>query len=1067
MDRKFLYVPFFVLLLFSCSENSEEHYVASSLPDKVDFNFHIKPILSDRCFKCHGPDEKVREANLRLDVKEHAFSLMDSATGRYAIVPGKLGESSLYTRISSKNAELMMPPPESNLSLSEREIQLMKRWIEQGAEWKEHWAFIPPANQELPKIKNKTWPKNEIDHFVLAKIEDLGLKPSPESEKAKLLRRLSFDLRGIAPNLEELDAFVADESPDAYEKWVDKFLASKSFGERLAMDWLDVARYADSHGYQDDIERSMWPWRDWVIKAFNENKPYDEFVSWQLAGDLLPNASYEQKLATGFNRNHKITQEVGVVDEEYRVEYVLDRVNTVSTSFLGLTVACAQCHDHKFDPISQKEFYSLFSFFNNVPEKGRVDYNVEVAEPSLPLPEETINKYTAYIKGLIQKQEIEISNYVQEKEAKQGQHAPKVVAQKTSGNIPRGLNAWYTLDFLEDSALFEEKSKRKLGLGGNGPVPIRGKFSGGLEFSSKNYVELANSSEIDFRNAFSFSFWIKSIDGGISGPILAPIYSEKAKGSRLKFDISGEKAFRVEVRNKATKQNLSLRSRKEIPPDKWVHMTIVSDGSLRAKGVHLYMDGEELELIVASDKMRSPLSRHKSLRIARYEKGRGLVAGQLDELMFFNKSLSEEEVQQLYAFNPIARIASEKESSPYKNKRLFYHQLHHEDTKYQSLTSRLREYKIREVRMADVILKPTMVMEDTDTLRPTFVLNRGAYDAPTERVYAGTPTQILPFPEEYPKNRLGFAKWLFSDKNPLTARVAVNRYWQMIFGQGIVTTPEDFGSQGDLPSHPELLDALAIDFINSGWDIKALLKKMLLSATYRQSIRSNEKLQEVDPNNVYLARGPSSRLSAEMLRDHALVVSGLLSEKVGGPSVKPYHPEGLWLEIASGNQPLRKYIQDHEEDLYRRSMYTFWKRTVPPPSMITFDAPSREECIVRRQATSTPMQALVLLNDPQFTEASRLIAERMLREGGNEISEQIAFAFRLATSRAPSSEEIRLLEELLEKQKADFEQEPLKAEQYLKIGEYPRTKEFVATELAAYTLLANAILNLTESIQKG
>ncbi|MEM6800213.1 MAG: DUF1553 domain-containing protein [Bacteroidota bacterium] len=1065
MSRKIIWILPLILLFVHCVQK-EERKTFVQIPDQIDFNFHIKPILSDRCFKCHGPDEKTREANLRLDIEEGAFAILDSSEGNYAIVPGDLQASSLYRRIISKNAEIQMPPPESNLALSEHEVELLKKWIEQGAEWKDHWAFIPPEKVALPQKVLKDWGQNEIDHFTYAKMKEQNLAPSEEASKEKLIRRLSFDLRGLPPSIQEIENFVENDDPDAYEDLIDNFMASESFGERMAMEWLDVARYADSHGYQDDIERSMWPWRDWVIKAFNQNMPYDQFVQWQLAGDLMPDPTYEQKLATGFNRNHKITQEVGVVDEEYRVEYVLDRVHTVSTSFLGLTVACAQCHDHKFDPISQKEFYQIFSFFNSVQEAGRVEYNVEVAEPSLPLPDEKVEAYKSFVQKLVADQKEAVLAYEKDFFEKGFSAQKKQTSKVSNGKVPRGLIAHYPLDYVEDGKIIEEKNRIEPGKAYNTPVPTPGYSSGALEFNSRNYLNLGKISAFNPNRAFSFSTFLYSVYGGANGSILSPIIQDKNKSSGLDFYVSWDRHFEFSLRGQEGKGLLKIRTREEVPPDRWAHLVLTYDGSRKAKGVHIYLDGEELEGIVLANDLKSFVRQHQQMLVGRRGESKGMISGKLDELMFFNRKLSQIEVEQLGAYKPLASLESTSPHS-HANKRLAYEYLHFEDEKYQQLTQLLKEYKIREMRTEDIILKPTMIMADMDSLRPTYMLDRGSYEAPGERVYPATPSHILPFPENYPKNRFGFAQWLFHPEHPLTARVAVNRYWQMIFGRGIVATPEDFGSQGDLPTHPELLDYLAIDFQGSGWDVKRLIKKMLMSATYKQSIQSNATKQNIDPQNIFLARGPNARLQAEMVRDHALAVSGLLSAEIGGPSVKPYHPDGLWLEASSGNQPLRKYIQDHGKDLYRKSMYTFWKRTIPPPSMIIFDAPTREECIVRRQSTSTPMQALVMLNDPQFIEASRLIAERMLREGGTTAEDKIRFAFKLATSRDASAQEVDILRDLLEINRHDFEREPEKAQAYLNIGEFSVAEEFDIIELAAYTQVTNAILNLTESIQKA
>ncbi|GAB5554176.1 MAG: DUF1553 domain-containing protein [Saprospiraceae bacterium] len=1034
----------------------------------MDFNFHVKPILSDRCFACHGPDEKSRKGNLRLDTEEGAFALIDSAENRYAIVAGDLKRSHLVDRIESQDPDWMMPPPESNLSLSSYEVDILKKWIRQGAEWKTHWAFIPPEKPALPTLKNQDWPNNEIDYYILAKLEDLRLQPNAPASKEKLLRRLYFDLTGLPPSLEEIDAFLQDTEPDAYERVVDRLLAQETYGERLAMEWMDLARYADSHGYQDDLERSMWPWRDWVIEAFNQNLPYDQFVSWQLAGDLLPDPTYEQKLATGFNRNHKITQEVGVIDEEYRVTYVLDRVNTFSTAFLGLTVECAQCHDHKYDPISQKEYYQLFSFFNNIPEKGRVEYNVEVAEPALELPEEKVTEIKDFVNNLLDNQRSKVYQ-ASAKKWDAGFDAQKLSLNKSHPNnsLPKGLVAYYPFDHTEKQRL-EDIAGGSVALGHNDLLPVPGKFSGALEFIGRNYAEVENVQAFNFQKPFSVSFWFQSLDGGISGPAFSAMSADHK--ATLIIQADGQKHLRFYLGSTKKRADISVRSKTTLPENEWVQVTMTYDGNRKAEGVKLYMNGELLDVYILNDKLSGSLPKVKHIYFGMNNPtngSRGLLAGQIDEMQFYQRVLSQEEVLQVMNHHPLVALMAKKERSEAENKRLFYHQLLHNDPGFQNVTDRFRKYKIRQKRLEEIVLKPTMIMQEMDTVRPAYILERGLYNAPGERVYPGTPAEVLPFQEQYSANRLGLTEWLFAEDHPLTARVAVNRYWQMIFSQGLVATPGDFGSQGALPSHPELLDWLALYFRDSGWDLKALIKKIVSSATYQQAVDNRPKLLEIDPDNIYLARGPQARLPAEMVRDHALASSGLLQTKVGGPSVKPYQPEGLWLETASGNQSLRKYLQDHGSELYRRSLYSFWKRSVPPPSLTIFDAPSREQCTIQRQATSTPMQALVLLNDPQFVEASRLIGSRMWMEGGENLEDQIIFGFRLATSRKPKPAEIQELKTLFQEEKARFEQAPEAAAQLIKVGEYPLIQRISVTELAAYTVLANTILNLTESIQKG
>ena len=1075
------------LLLSSCQRPLSDG-MSQALPETVDFNFHIKPILSDRCFACHGPDEKARKANLRLDIESEAFAALDSAETSFAIVAGHPEESEVIRRITSTDPEVVMPTPESKLSLSEYEIQLIEKWIAQGATWKEHWAYTPPVKDSLPLVWNRSWPNNAIDHFTLAKMESVGLKPNPEASKEKLIRRLSFDLRGLPPSIQEMEAFVMDDSPDAYEKLVDRLLSQNSYGERMAMEWLDLARYADSHGYQDDLERSMWPWRDWVISAFNENLPYDEFVSWQLAGDLLDSATYEQKLASGFNRNHKITQEVGVIDEEYRVTYVLDRVNTFSTSFLGMTIECAQCHDHKYDPISQEEYYSLFHFFNQVPEKGRVDYGVEVAEPSLPLPEERVAEVKAYINGLFESQLDSFERYVEHAWREKDPSQVMKVRLEEISPAPEGLIAWYPLDYIESKYIFDQVSREKRRVY-NELIPTSGKYAGAVECVGTNYASMGKLPKLDLNRAFSLSFWLKNLDGGIRGTVFSSLSEELNNlGDRkqnLVFQIDTRKGLVFQLTNIRNKSNFNVRSKETIPQNEWVHIVATYDGSGKAEGVRFYMNGDTLQSpFVQRDELKGRVGRTHSAYMATknplhekegkaldqraYFSGRakGLEAGQLDEFMVFNRELNWEEIKGLYSFDPIEILENASNLTPQNERRLFYNKLFREDPQFNLVSQRLKEFKIRQVRMNDIVLKPTMVMADMDTVRPTYILDRGQYDAPITKVHPGTPEVIFPFDSTYSPNRLGLAQWLFAEENPLSARVAVNRYWQMIFGMGIVATPGDFGSQGNLPSHPQLLDWLAIEFRESGWDVKSLIKMIVMSATYRQAVKVEKYHREIDPENRYLARGPQGRLSAEMVRDHALAISGLLSSRLGGPSVKPYQPPGLWLEVASGNQSLRKYIQDHGEDLYRRSLYSFWKRTLPPPSMKVFDAPSREECTIQRRPTNTPMQALVLLNDPQFVEASRLIAARMIKEGGEHSKDRIAFAFRLATSRQVKSKELRVLQDLFEEEWAAFQSDEAAAKDLLSIGEYQLEKDIDAAELAGYTVVANAILNLTEAIQK-
>lgn len=758
-------ISLFVISYITGCNNSGDVAVAN----EIDYNLHIRPILSDKCFKCHGPDANKRKAGLRLDIADSAYAALKKTPGAHAIIPGNPMQSEVFLRISTQDTSELMPPPASNLALSATEISLIEKWIKQGAKYKPHWAFIVPQPQKMPEVKNKDWAKNEIDFFVLARQEQMGLKPNDEADKEHLLKRLSFDLTGLPPSIEMQEKFLADKDEQAYEKMVDAFLAMPQYGEKMAVSWLDVARYADSHGYQDDGLRTMWPWRDWVIHAFNANYPYDKFVSWQLAGDLMPQPKKEMLLATGFNRNHKITQEGGVIDEEYRIEYVTDRTNTFGKAFLALTFECAKCHDHKYDPISQNDYYSTSAFFNQVAEKG---------------------------------------------------------------------------------------------------------FQGDIQLAS-----LAD------------------------------------------------------------------------PP---------------------YV------------------------------------------------SISSDDINQMMNF------INKKDTAPVR----------------------------------------VMVMKDSSLVRKTYILRRGNYDQHLDEVRCNTPKAILPFDTtKYPQSRLGLAEWVVNKKNPLTARVYVNRLWQEFFGRGLVKTSGDFGMQGEMPSHPELLDWLSLDFMDHGWDIKRLVKQIVMSATYRQSAVITKDAKETDPENIFLSHAPRLRLSAEGSRDMVLASSGLLVKEIGGPSVKTYQPKGLWEASTSGRGQLAKYVQDHNDDLYRRTMYTFIKRTVPPPTLLIFDASNRDQCEVKRLATSTPLQSLVMLNDPQVLEAARVLAERLSKENtGTE--EKINKAFQLIVCRKPADKEKELFNNYYTSLQKEFAANTKNAAEFIQAGEYKHEDIKDKATLAALMQVIHTMYNMEEAIVK-
>ena len=1077
-----------LVFLISCDPGKPAavEEAAQQLPDRIDFNLHIKPILSDRCFACHGPDNNARKADLRLDTEEGAFARLTESVRKYALVPGSLSKSEIFHRLVSDDPEYRMPPPASNLTLSPEEIATILKWIEQGAQYKPHWSLIPPEKPDLPTVKNTAWPRNDIDHFVLARLEREGLRPADEATKETLIRRVTFDLTGLPPTLEELDAFLADDSPDAYEKAVDRLLTSEAYGERMAAEWLDVARYADSHGYQDDGWRNMWPWRDWVIEAFNNNLPFDDFVTWQLAGDLLPDPTHEQILATGFNRNHLQSQEGGIVPEEFRVDYVADRTETFGKAFLGLTVRCARCHDHKFDPISQQEYYQLFSFFNSVNEFGNIPYAGE-ASPTVILIDQASQEKLASLQEQIR--DLEAKTAVDNPAYDDGfaQWLARLETRRTAAPlVPQGRIAYYPLDAVRDRTLVNRANpSRPARLAGDRDkttLTVPGKVGSAQKLVGDTFIDMGKEVGYFERNEpFSVSLWFNIVEDSVEGPLFnkaGGLFNGKRGYVGM---INADGTFSASLNHVFPANAIEIETLEPLPAHQWHHLVMTYDGSSRAAGLTLYLDGTVAPTQIKNDHLKKsilytvdPRTNERTnwgdpgnLRLGWMEHNFvKLDSVAVDEFMLFDRRLTALEVSALNgqptALDAILNARSENRTDAQRHALRDYY-VTTIDPAYRrdfDALTRLRG----EVNTLMTALPEVMVMEDLPEPRPTHVLHRGAYDAPRERVEHGTPAAVMAFPEDLPKNRLGLAHWLMDPRNPLAARVTVNRYWQLYFGRGLVVTTEDFGNQGALPSHPLLLDWLATTFVASGWNIKALQKQIVMSATYRQSSVTPSALLEQDPENVLLARGPSYRMPAEMIRDNALAVSGLLVRKTGGPPVKPYQPPGLWKELATRNAT--EYVQDHGEKLYRRSMYTIWKRTTPPPSMMSFDASERNICTVRRQSTSTPLQALVLLNDPQYVEAARLLAERMLREGGATLDDRLTFAFRLLTSRHPLDHELTLLKDLYEQERDVFEANRANAQSLLRVGEYPRDASLDLSEVAALTVVANTMMNFDEAVIK-
>ena len=1030
----------------------------------ISFNRDIRPILSNNCFACHGPDEKQRETKFHFDTKEGAFAEAG------IIVPGNAADSMLVQRITHPDPNERMPPPDSGHALTDRQIALLRRWIEEGANWDTHWAYTAPQRPELPAVRNAAWVRNPIDRFILARLDREGLSTSPEADKVTLLRRVTYDLTGLPPTPAEVDAFLADRSADAYEKRVDALLQSPRYGERMTVPWLDASRYADTHGYHIDNLRGMWPWRDWVIGAFNRNLPYDQFVIEQLAGDLLPGATRDQKIASGFNRNHMINFEGGAIAEEYQVEYVIDRVEATSSAFMGLTMGCARCHSHKFDPISHKEFYQFYAFFNNVAERG-LDGRTGNAAPVLLLTTPDQEKRLGELDEQIR---------IREKALADATVAPlqseweKTLAGKPSpapGEV-EGLTAHYELDgnFSDVSGRYQ-RGRMVTG----DPTFDPGRIGRAVTFDGDTEVSFGQVGGFDRQDQFTLAAWLRG-----RGNLPMSVFQKLADSERRQgYEWTFEDITLVGIQSWAARLTIALasgtpgnaiqiRTRERLRLGTWYHVTLTYDGSSRAAGLQLYVDGKPFEIDVLRDALTGSIATDAPLRVGSKALGAPYV-GQVDDLRLYNRTLTPWQIADL-AIHDVPRAIvsgvtgkrSTAEAADLRDYFLTY-------PASESMRTAYSELKALRTRRQDLQQQiPTaMIMSELAKPRETFVLARGDYRNQTEKVQAGVPAMLPSLPKDAPASRLTLAKWLVDPAHPLTARVAVNRFWQMYFGTGLVKTQEDFGVQGEPPSHPELLDWLATEFIRSGWDTRAMQRLIVTSATYRQSSKATPALLEKDPENRLLARASRLRLSAEMIRDTALAASGLLNGEIGGPSVLPYQPKGLWEEMAFGEGfSAQSYEQSHGKDLYRRGMYTFWKRTVPPASMATFDAPDREKCTARRALTNTPLQALVLLNDPTYVEAARALAQRVLLEAGSNERARLELAFRLATVRKPTDTEIEVLRALLRRQMASFGRDRSAALRFVSVGESSRDTKIDVAELAAWTVVASTILNLDETITR-
>jgi hypothetical protein len=1011
-----------------------------SSQEKVDFARDVQPILADNCYFCHGPDEKARKAKLRLDTREGALHNPEH------IVAGKSGDSELIRRLITDDQDELMPPAKSNRKLTAKQIDTLKRWVDQGANWSQPWALTPIAKPPLPGDEGRT----AIDRFVRARLKKEGLTPSSAATREAWIRRVTLDLTGLSPTPAEVDAFLKDTSANAFEKVVDRLLASDRYGERMAADWLDIARFADTHGFQSDRSRPVWPYRDWVIKAFNRNQPFDEFLTWQLAGDLLPKSTVEQRLATTFNRLHIQNEEGGIVEEEFRVAYVVDRVNTFGTAFLGLTLECSRCHDHKYDPISQKDYYQIFAFFQNIDESGQTSYFTPATPvPGLLLSTPEQDKRLAELKAKIATD----ATSLQEKIAlAKNSAAYKAWLEKKDKQLPAipGLIASCSFDDIKNNKVPNSVDEKAAGSLSDGPSIVEGFAGKALVLSGENGVNFPALGHFSRDDPFSLSLRLKSVKHQPRAVVLHHSMAPTDAGSRgyeLLLE-NGRVAFGLH--HMWPGNSLKVVSKKAINENEWTQVTVVYEGSSEASGLRIYINGELAECEIVRDKLTKDITYEgnpPNLIIGYRFRDNGFKQGVVDDFKLFNRSLTLSEVSQLAG----------KATSDLSD---FFALT--QDTSVLEAQKKLTASR-KELTKHIHSIPEIMAMEEMKQPKPAYILKRGDYDQHGERVFPNTLAVLPPLKASSKSpNRLDLANWLTRSDHPLTARVTVNRLWQQMFGRGLVETADNFGSTGSGPTHPELLDWLAADFIEHRWDVKRLLKEIALSDTYRQSAKVIPQHLTVDPNNQWLARMPARRLTAEMLRDQALQMSGLLVEKQGGPSVYPYQPDGLWNE-AMGRP---NYPRSKGSDLYRRGLYTYWKRTAPPPSMTTFDAADRSVCSARRQSTSTPLQALVLLNDPQMIEAARFLGQRMLQEGGKSRQEQAQWAFRLVSARAASEKESQLLAKLFDEQAKIFAQDVKAIDKLLTVGDSKNDASLPRPELAAATSVALAILNHDAAIMR-
>jgi len=987
----------------------------------VDFNREIRPILAENCFQCHGPDAANRKADLRLDTEKGA------KTGEYpAVTPGNPDESELIRRINHLDPDDLMPPEDSKRKLSEGQKQRLTQWIQEGAQWENHWAFVSPTRPVLPTVQSKTWPRNEIDHFVLARLEEEGLSPSDSASKETLIRRLTLDLTGLPPTHAEVEAFLSDPQPDAYEQRVDRLLKSPRYGEHMAWQWLDAARYADTDGYQNDGPREMWRWRDWVIDAYNKNLPFDQFTIEQLAGDLLPDRTSDQLIATGFNRNHRYNSESGLVFEEFLLENAVDRVDTTSTVWMGLTMGCARCHDHKYDPVSQKEYYQLIAYFNSVPESGRA-IKFGNSEPWIKAPAKQQQKR-------LQELQSDLS-------------VAKLELEKASSSIATHQTSW------ETSVESPELQNPILPTGLTHHFAVIDEIQ--TDGNSEHKLEKIPNLVCNKRFSIAFQMIPKTVSHG------AILFNE-AKGTGRNGILVGfqDGHLRFHIISRWIAGVATLETVHTFKPDIPVHVILTNDGTQRSQGMRIYLNGKraETQTLHNSNSNKSGANTGDVMRVGFSPHIPGWEGAIRDLRFYQHRTLTQEEADLLAEpthISDLTKIPLEDRTKVQEAKLTSYFLSHVASNTLSRLVEQVDKAQTDYLKFYDT-LPTTMVMEETPQPKPTHLRLRGVYHQKGDLVSRGVPSILPKMPSGYPENRLGFARWLVSGNHPLTARVTINRFWQQFFDRGLVKTPGDFGAQGSLPSHPQLLDWLAVEFVEQGWDTHQLLKKIVTSATYKQSSAFTSEALANDPENVFLSRAPRRRLPGNILRDQALLLGGLLVEKEGGPSVMPFQPKNLWREASNFT-----YKMGTGSDLYRRSLYTYWKRTLAPPSMALLDTADREWCSVRAKKTNTPLQALTLLNEEAFFDAARSFGQSIYESPGS-LKDKLSRAFVAVTARQPSSAESDVLKRSFESYREDYSKNPKAIEA---LFESKKTIDTVESpiELAAFTAMANVLLNLDET----